>query len=93
MRTDSTEESNAHDRLIQHCDNHGGRWDRGVVLLRLKLQPHRIAGGECKEFADPGRAQFEIVATGRDCALVICCPLLAQSGHRVAEFQRPLSGT
>jgi len=52
-----------------------------------------VVGGECKEFAEPGRAQFEIVATGRDCALVICCPLLAQSGHRVAEFQRPLSGT
>ena len=39
MRTDSTEESNAHDRLIQHCHYFGGRWYCGVV--RLNFQPMR----------------------------------------------------
>ena len=41
----STEESNARDRLIHHCHNHGARWYRGVVRLNsfaVKDEPPQI---------------------------------------------------
>jgi hypothetical protein len=46
-----------------------------------------LVGGECKEFAEPGGAQFEIVATGRGCPLVICPPKTRDPLRRRASLQ------
>ena len=61
------------------------------LILRLKLHPHRST--HCRwrrmqRIGEPGGAQFEIVATGRGCPLVICCPLLGVDIAQTCESVR-----
>src|SRR5262249_27622235 len=64
------------DRFIQHCHNHGGHWYCCVVRVnsfccqgRPSTDRPAVVGVECEEFAEPGGAQFEIMATRRSCPL------------------------